>query len=956
MPDQQPERPYRYVGFREDKAGQLLAPFLSVRPPNDDPDIDRQALSKAPPVLSFQRKREVDLPWRKMFQGVEIGTGPSLAGVRRSFERGWPLPARPTDADHARLVEAGWIRHIAAKPGEDRSAIAPVHRVGIDEEKREAKAVVVTEGIVLRHATGRLYLVIAAGDPLTLDPFKTRDGYLGAWTQGIEGVELVFAAPEEAKTLHTGFAEVDLRPAVIQRKFVELLEERKLADRIGAHVEDLTESVVKRIVATRFESGEVDAAHNRLLQIKVNRFDIERRIDRLVGAAAALGYYLFKDGGTFQFPDKSRTVAPGQIYTKFKRTAFWSTSHTRTESYRQRVLFWHETRERTVTETRQHSEVVADYQIVDTSVDLAGLRADAYRNAGMAVHICARGPHGFVSQEDGQPLRAIMQRCEIDESVRRRSVVFLPVYEERLTGERALVKYSIFERPLPGLLAVDLPRLSVVEQLSYRTVWRSMQLGELISSINLAPGETRTVTVSKEFRKETTVSRSSTSIFEINESESNDLATEMENQVSQESETAAYVDTDVTVKGSFVVSAEANVKAGMSQSMNQASQAISRVAKKAAHAINRQQREEVTSASSSKTSVTTRDQTTATLRNINDGRSLNLMFYRVYNRHDSGLFLDDLKLDVIPGVEVIAGSGVHESVTVPLPDLDRLVAELDVSQLPFQLGEADTHRYHQRVIESIESLLDTEYASSDRARQPANRSSGRESDDSPLSVGLLRLPPRGDAQPSRMGTAEASEIEDLERRLKERKAEQKAILEAEIGFKKALLTMRDRFARKGILSEEPRGEQSLLIASGGLYLDSLVGAQPSTEPYSEAMREQDVRMREAEVFARESDGIFQRAQASRLVSARHASDGNGLLGMMPSRDLTRLTLATRAPLGAGQWRLYLDGAALDPASLDIGGNEIVAVFGAPQPWLMEPGLHARLELVDSETRARLGYS
>jgi hypothetical protein len=965
------QTPYRYVGIRAHETAGVppLAPFLTMRPPDDYPEIDKKALAEAPPLLSFNRKRTVDLPWRTIFEGVSIDPAPSLTAVRRMLERGWPLPEAPADTDYAALVSEGWIYATAAESA-DGAALPPVFRVTVDPNTGDPVGTAVTAGIVFRHASGRLYLALAAEPdaPLSLDSFKTCDGYEAAWANGIDGVEPVYATAALAAAGSTGFAEVDLRPTVIQQKLVELLEERRLSDRIGGQVEEMTDEIVRRIAATRLETGDIDEAQNRLIQARLGRFDVERRLDRLVSQAAAFGYHVFKDDKSFTFaPGDERPVKAGEVYTKFKRTAFWTTPHIRIQAYRQRVLWWTERRHRVVIETRQHSKTVADYQKVDTDVDLVGRRADAYRQQGMTVYVCARGPNGFVAS-DGQSLRAIMERCELDEAFRVKCVVFLPVYDERLTGERALIKYSIFERPLPGVQAVDLPRLSIVEQLSYRTAWRGVQLGELVSSINLAPGETRTVVVSKEYRQETTVTRSTTSIFEVNEAESNDLATEMENQFSRDSEEASYIDTDTTVSGSYgFITAEANVKAGASSSMREASQAISRVARKAAHSINRQQREEVTSSSSTKTTVTTRDQTTATLRNINDGRTLNLMFYRVYNRFDSALFLDDLKLDIIPGVEVIAGSGVFEAVTVPLADLDGLVAELNEDQLPFSLSPADAFRYRQHVIESINALLEAEYGRGDddagqgdmgAARFEGTRDGDageRDDGDDPRSrsVRLIALPSRASAAkaPSR---ADADEIAELERRLAQKKAEQKQTLEAEIAFREELATAKTRFAGTDVLNGEPRQPVALRVASGGLYLDSLTGVQPSTEPYSEAMREQEVRLRAAEVFQRESDGVFLRAQAARLARmAPLGGDGNRLVGRYPNPDLTQLTLPTRVRLAGGRWRLLLDGAVLDDATVEVRETEAVVTFPEPQPWMMDADLAARLELVELESQERI---
>ena len=42
----------------------------------------------------------------------------------------------------------------------------------------------------------------------------------------------------------------------------------------------------------------------------------------------------------------------------------------------------------------------------------------------------------------------------------------LPIYDVRMTGRRALIKYHNFIRPMPGIVPAIMPRLAISESLS----------------------------------------------------------------------------------------------------------------------------------------------------------------------------------------------------------------------------------------------------------------------------------------------------------------------------------------------------------------------------------------------------------------------------------------------------------------------------------------------------------
>jgi hypothetical protein len=85
--------------------------------------------------------------------------------------------------------------------------------------------------------------------------------------------------------------------------------------------------------------------------------------------------------------------------------------------------------------------------------------------------------------------------------------------------------------------------------------------------------------------------------------------------------------------------------------------------------------------------------------------------------------------------------------------------------------------------------------------------------------------------------------------------------------------------RAVIHSDDPIVPQELLVAAPGVYLDAAVGVQPSTEPYSERMREQTVALKAAEVALTQADARYRVSLAQHMVG----NGGNAIVGIMLQR-------------------------------------------------------------------------
>jgi hypothetical protein len=157
-------------------------------------------------------------------------------------------------------------------------------------------------------------------------------------------------------------------------------------------------------------------------------------------------------------------------------------------------------------------------------------------------------------------------------------------------------------------------------------------------------------------------------------------------------------------------------------------------------------------------------------------------------------------------------------------------------------------------------------------------------------------------------------------------------------------------------SDDPIAPQELLVAAPGLYLDAAVGAQPSTEPYSEQMREQEVRMRQAEVSVKQSESAYQRAMAMRLAQMRATDGANCLTGVLPGPDGKTLTLALRMPLPAGDWCLMVDGEEKEAVATPDLGRHLIAFSWPDQHKGLDPeNLLSRIALVNKKSGDTIVY-
>jgi hypothetical protein len=132
-------------------------------------------------------------------------------------------------------------------------------------------------------------------------------------------------------------------------------------------------------------------------------------------------------------------------------------------------------------------------------------------------------------------------------------------------------------------------------------------------------------------------------------------------------------------------------------------------------------------------------------------------------------------------------------------------------------------------------------------------------------------------------------------------------------------------------------QHDLRVASPGLYIDSLLGVSPATEPYSEEMRAQKV-LNEASQVARQ----FAVADYYRsLIPERSDGDPKVPAVIIARRDGNRrLSFRPVPSMQSGEWHLHVDGAPVKTFEIGDGiAQTVLLEWDVEQSWLSAPAQH-----------------
>lgn len=310
-------------------------------------------------------------------------------------------------------------------------------------------------------------------------------------------------------------------------------------------------------------------------------------------------------------------------------------------------------------------------------------------------------------------------------NAQKSTVALFPVPDGSGGFSDELIK--VVRNPRNSSVPATLPVIKFVESYRIGIRWQGYALGELSHSLNLAPGETKELTVEKKTRittkteeitkKETNRSEKLTSSFEENLqdtfSSENKSEQKLESKTKQDSTKATSTEStqssDITAKFDFdskvsgsglLASASAtigfhynsNSKSSLNnksafniaqsnegtKSSNQSSDImrknVSNTVRKVANETSLNNKLEFSSISSSEISSEVSDKEVIRLENPNVGRTVNFNFFQLQNCYGITISLTDVKLIINSGQELIEGTGINDIRVYELEEFGKVYA------------------------------------------------------------------------------------------------------------------------------------------------------------------------------------------------------------------------------------------------------------------------------------------
>ncbi|MFT5890700.1 MAG: hypothetical protein ACI9Y7_000793 [Dokdonia sp.] len=489
---------------------------------------------------------------------------------------------------------------------------------------------------------------------------------------------------------------------------------------------------------------------------------------------------------------------------------------------------------------------------------------EALKDTGYDVHFLELTNQGYIA-DNGETLNEIMRACEISESIRMRTAVMIPQYEESITKGLRLIGYDLFTRPLPGDVPTSIPNLSVEENLAYRASWRGVELSELIESINLAPGESRNINIKQTFESQKTQTQSITSILDVTEKKSTTFSDFFEQTNRKSKEKTSNKNWSAKASGSYGgFGGSASGGGSTTKTSKSFAQEIKRAANESSREMKKQSRVEVNSKLSESSKLIVDESITSQIQNINDGVSLNLFFYRLDNVYQGGLHLENLKLTYTRPQPLIKGTNLQDIRTFEFYELEEflnivtndtlLVLVTELTEMELELKEIEIRfsiifkifkKIFKEYFYNIPSEAFLEYPEPIQPRDILG--SGESIDAEHVSSSLLNLVNAIKKQKLDYQKVRAK-LKTYVVDNKEWWKEYRVVFEPLKEIQETIETEAYQLLNGVEYGLIPiSGAHLFSIPSNGAYLDCLVGSSSGLEKYSEDMRNEELDRQKAEI-------------------------------------------------------------------------------------------------------------
>ena len=462
----------------------------------------------------------------------------------------------------------------------------------------------------------------------------------------------------------------------------------------------------------------------------------------------------------------------------------------------------------------------------------------------------------------GISLQDHVLKLSTDSDLSKDNVMIIPISD---SGDEKPEQMAIIRNP--QLSGKQIHPLSILFEENYimDVTWSGIGLGEFSHSVNLFPGEERemkivsakkrsweTVMKTSQLSKsgsssEAAVASKRNDSFEDNLQNSLDNSNEFKTSDSSTSTSSTDFKTGAKAGGSwgpFSASVDANyAKKNSGTSKKDSSSKLSSIAKTARNTASKSssevsQNNKVSFSSSTELSQNLESKiagedsetetTTISISNINEGKTINYNFFQVTNIYATTIRIDDLKVHINTGIEIIPGTGITIKKTYDAENIRNMLHD-------FSIYSSEDRK---RLLMAIVAQLITRYFFI----------TGDVIDDDPQ---ILRTK---NVEPEQLIELR-EKCFDLLANLDEEDKDFDELFDEE--FSAAL----DQFIKsKFYIQPFEIGEKDFYVVnSGKYYVDAQVGLKPATEAYLERRREIETERQKAlveELKQRTEKGVF----------------------------------------------------------------------------------------------------
>lgn len=851
--------------------------------------------------LEFFRSQTVRFNWTKIFKG---GSPPynypvgNFEYCKKFFERSWGFSSTPPTAIELAGLTQG-PRLFSVDHDDARSTVFIAYGLGPDWLPKNNP--------LLPTGTPRLELTrcfavdAKPGKTIDLQSFSTDAKYAAFW-----GDVLRFRVPYggEAEAIPawrtmTSVEILDLTADLILTRYRQLSSARTLAS-------ELSEAAGNLLAVPEGAGLDIDGVGNlfsQYLAMTDPEEEVNKRLRELQQAAKDRGYILAIADGTSVSPIGGGTpiiLNAGEMLQRVRHTAdiaigynpitveLLSLPKFLDEGLSQVALTYSQD---VSTDTTDINLKVSGDEALMSEAE-SRLRSQRYRSFIFDI------TDNQYKTAQGELLEDLLAQCEKDDFFRRSCAVWIPLYKQSLAKQRRKSAYMIIRGPLPGVAPCRMPQLFVDEEAALELSWTGTKLGELAASIALAPGEERNITLEQTVSRSREDTFSDDQVLESDQSFSSEYATEVEREARNTVNFSTSTNWSASAEGSAsffdVFSASGSASGGQTwtKTAEDFYRSLAKTGSKSASNLSNKSRREVSTSGTTRIEEQRIEKTSMAITNINDGRSLSILLYRVANIYQQTPLVRDLRLISIPAVPMIEGILLRWAKIYGRSEVDKALEALELPELLFtrtMTNYKSLARYWDEWISSINALILTDYEAKAAATSPAA-----------ILQAFTRTKITG--APSNDENVVAGRVKEL----------------------------------KEVLSKITKPKSSNLdtveIATPALFADCVVGAMKGTEPYSEAMRVREIRDRDAQVALTMSGALLQTSQARRLGQGAL----NEVLEIKRGADLKSIELTMKIPPTLGTWALYVDGvlAGTSNVTSTISASlRIPFTFTAAQPWI-----------------------